>query len=273
MSNQWGKGNTGGGMDMSNWTPDVFNDDKLYLYGKAIQEGAWTPRLRIKKRGNNPCIEVSTGLKDRRDRQIKNDIPLSPRVFSEILYVLKTVATYKSAISFELENWGFQFNWNPQTNKSERGQEVEVIARISIHKDESGMVGMTFAFRNGKTIVPFYFEHDQYHKWMKDGNYLPDADQSKIAAIAWAEMILEVYSHQYLSEWKEPEWQKQKRMERMQNAQGNNAGGGGNRQGNFNNRPQQQQSQNQGQNTGGGGGDDFSKSFGSSMAFDDDIPM
>lgn len=271
MSNNWGKGNQGagggGGQNLESWVPDVFSDDKLYLYGKPVQEGAWNPRARVKKRGNNPCIEVSTGLKDRKDRVIKHDIPMAPRVFEEFLYVLETVATYKSAISFELENWGFQFKWNQQTNKSERGQEVEVIARISINKDETGLVGLTFAFQGGRSIIPFVFESDQYHKWMTNGNYLPDADGSKIAALAWAKTIREVYVQMYLTEWKEPEWQKQKRVERMQNAQG---GGGGNY-----NRPQQNQ-QSQSQQPAApkqGGGDAFANSFGSTMSFDDDIPL
>lgn len=274
MSNQqgqYGQNNQGG----EGWTPDVFSDDKLYLYGKPIQEGGWNPRMRVKKRGNNPCLEISTGLKDKKDRQIKNDIPMAPRVFEELLYVLETVATYNSSISFELENWGYQYKWNPQTNKSERGQEVEVIARISITKDESGMIGLIFAFRGGKTIVPFYFEADQYHKWMRGGNYLSDADQSKIAAISWAKMMREVYTHMYLTEWKEPEWQKQKRIERMNNATGGNGGNNySQRQGNSgggNNQYQQRQTTNQAPSNGGG--DAFSNSFGSGMSFDDDIPL
>lgn len=269
MSNQWGQGNKAGGADLASWVPDVFSDDKLYLYGKPIQDGGWNPRLRIKKRGNNPCIEVSTGLKDKKDRQIKNDIPMSPRVFEEFLHVLESVAAYPSAVSFELENWGYQYRWNQQTNKSERGQEVEVIARISISKDEAGIVGVAFAFRNGKMVVPFIFESDQYHKWMRSGNYLPEADQSKIAAQSWAKVTREVYTYMYLLEWTEPEWQKAKRVERMAKAGGGNQGGGGG----FN-RPQQSQG-NQGQSyqQKKSGGDDFSNSFGTGMSFDDDIPM
>lgn len=298
MSNQWGNNNQFN-QNQKSWEANVFNDDKLFLYGKPIQEGGWNPRFRVKMRGNNPCFEVSTGLKDKRDRQIKHDIPLQPRVFEEFLYVVETVASYKGSISLEMENWNYSFNWNPATNKSERSQEVEVIARISIAKDDNGLIHITFAFRNGKSIVPFTFEADQYHKWMRDGNYLSDGEHSKVAALAWAKLMREVYAQMFVTNWEEPEWQKQRRVERMNRATGGGGGGGGGYQGNRNNQgnnnfnrqnQQQNQQQNQGGNSGGngynntggggngqnnsaGGGNDFDNNFGSNMSFDDDIPL
>lgn len=251
------------------WTPDIFNDDKLYLRGDPIQDGGWDTRMRIKKRGNNPAIEVSTGIKDKRDRQIRHDIPMSPRVLEEFLYVIEAVATYKSEISYELENWGYTYNWNAQTRKSERSENVSVIGKISIHKDATGMVGITFSFRGGKTIIPFKFTNDEYHRWMKDGNYMPDSDQSKIAALAWCKNIREVYNYMYVTKWEEPEWQKQQRIERMNKATGGGQGGGWNnnnqnRQQNSN--YQEQNQQNQQTNVGG---DDFTDNFGGSMVFED----
>lgn len=256
------------------WTPDIFHDDKLFLRGEPIQEGAWQTRMRIKKRGNNPAIEVSTGITGKNGQQYKHDIPMSPRVLEEMLYVIETVAAFNQPISYELENWGYQYKWNSQTRKSERSENVEVIGRISISKDATGVVGIAFAFREGKTIVPFKFKNDEYHRWMKDGNYMPEADQSKIAALAWCKNIREVYNYMYATNWEEPEWQKQKRIERMNKATGQGGGNNyGNRggQNNYQQRPQQNQQQNQGPQQGQD--DQFTDSFGSSMEFDNGTPF
>lgn len=259
------------------WTPDIFNDDKLHLKGDPIQDGGWATRMRIKKRGNNPAFEVSTGLKDKRERQIRHDIPISPRVLEEFLYVVEAVASYQSEIAYELENWGYTYNWNQQTRKSERSENISVIGKISIHKNASGIVGITFSFRGGKTIVPFTFTNDEYHKWMKDGNYMPDSDQSKIAALAWCKNIREVYNQMYVTNWEEPEWQKQQRIERMNKATGGGQSYGNNNSNNSNSYNNNQQYNNHSQQNrppqqNSGGGDSFSDNFGGSMDFDD-VPL
>lgn len=252
------------------WEPNVFNDDKLTMKGKALQEGGWNTRLRLKQKENNPCLEVSTGLKDKRDRQIRHEVPMSPRVLEELLYVVEVVANYKAAVSFELENWGYTWKWDAQANKSTRSDAPEIICKISIHRNDAGIVGIDFAFRGGKTIVPFVFEADEFHKWMTGGNYMSDGDQSKISALAWAKTIREVFAQMYVKEWTEPEWQKRSRLERMQRATGQGGGdgynsnrqSGGQRQqgGGFNQPPAGQ--------TGA-----FDDNFGTSMGFDDDIPL
>lgn len=252
------------------WEPDVFSDDKLSLKGKPLQDGGWNTRLRLKKKENNPCLDISTGLKDKRDRQIRNEVPMSPRVFEEFLYVLEAVASFKSAISFELENWGYVWRWDPQANKSNRSESPEIICKMSIHKNDDGIVGIDFSFRGGKTLVPFIFESDDFHKWMSQGNYMLPGEQSKIAALAWAKVMREVYVQNFVAEWAEPEWQKKARLERMQRATGQ---GGG-----YNQNNQQRNNQN---NQGGGfnnqppagQNNSFNDNFGASMGFDDDIPL
>lgn len=273
------------------WVPNIFNDGKLAIQGKPIADGGWNSRLRIKTRENNPALEVNTGMKDKRERLIKHDVPMSPRVFEEFLYVLEVVASFKGKTSFELENWGYTWRWNSQTNKSERSENVEVICMMSIYKTEAGLIGIDFSFNRGKTVVPFVFTSDDYHKWMVNGNYMEEGDTSKIAVISWVRIIREVYAQMYIREWKEPNWQKEKRLERMAKATGQgggynsgggnyNRGGGGGFQGGGQNQGHQQQQQQSQQQQGGFGGQQasagadaaFADSFGSSMDFGDD-PM
>ncbi len=257
------------------WEPDVFNDDKLVMKGKPLQDGGWDTRLRLKKKENNPCLDISTGLKDKKDRQIRHEVPMSPRVFEEFLYVLEAVAAFKSSVAFELENWGYTWRWDQQAQKSTRSDAPEIICMISIHKNEQGVVGIDFAFRGGKTIVPFVFEADDFHKWKSNGNYMAPGEQSKIAALAYAKVMREVYVQDFVANWKEPEWQKRARVERMQKATGQGGGYNNNRQqnnnygagGNYNN------NRTQNNQPPAGADNDFSDSFGTSMGFDDDVPL
>lgn len=254
----FGNNNRQGG-DQNAWTPNVFNDSKLAITGKPIADGGWNPRMRLKKRENNPCIEVSTGLQDKKGRQQRHDIPMSPRVLEEFLYVLEVVANYKAAVSYELENWNYVWRWNQAEGKSTRSDQVEVIGKISINKNNEGVVNVDFSFHSGKVIVPFAFLPDEYHKWMQGGNYMSIGDQSKIAALSWIRNIRNVVDYMYVSEWEEPKWERERRLERMAKATGQQGGGyNNNRQQGGGQRPSPQPSQGQGDS-----------SFGASMDFDD----
>ena len=59
---------------LANWVPNIWNDGKLKLKSTPLQDGAWDPVLRIKQRENNPCIEISTGVKTQKGVVIKHDI-------------------------------------------------------------------------------------------------------------------------------------------------------------------------------------------------------
>ncbi len=212
---------------LANWVPNIWNDSKLKLKAAPLQDGAWDPVLRIKQRENNPCIEISTGVKTQKGVVIKHDIGMGPREFEELIYMMEQVARAKAAVSFELENWGYTYFFDRETNKSKRSENVEILARFSLEKREDGMVLFTVALKNGKMVIPFEFKGSEYHRWMQNGQYVPDAESSKIAALAWCSNVRNAYNFMYASNWEEPAFEKKKRMERIQNATGAAGGGGG----------------------------------------------
>lgn len=247
--------------------PDVFTDSKIKLYGVPVQEGAWTPSLRVKMVGNNPSIEVSTGLKDKRDRVIRIDTPMNPVTLHQLLNMIDVVANSKAAVSFELENWGHEFNWDNDQRKSIRNPERSVISRFSIEKTDEGVVRFSVAGGRNRNVVPFNFGNDEWHKWMKDGNYMTDAQLSSVAAKSWTEVIRKVYLETYIKEWTEPAWEKERRLQRLANVtggQGGGQGGGGYQQ-------QQQQRPNQGYQAPAPAPAPAAQN--DPFGFDDDIPM
>ena len=233
---------------LDNWVPNIWNDGKLKLRAAPIQDGAWDAVLRIKQRENNPCIEISTGVKTQKGAVIKHDIGMGPRELEELIYVLEQVSKSKTAVSFELENWGYSYFFDRETNKSKRSENVEILARFSLEKREDGQVTFTVALKNGKIVIPFEFKGSEYHRWMRNGTYIPEGESSKIAALAWCANVRSAYNFMYASQWEEPAFEKRKRLERMQNATGA-AGGGGGFGGGGNNR-----GYSQGNNQGGGQG-------------------
>lgn len=211
------------------WVPNLLNDGKLRLRANAIQEGAWEPTLRVKQRENNPCIEINTGVKTQKGTVIKHDIGMGPREFEEMIYVLEQVAKANTAVSFELENWGYSYFFDRDAGKSKRSENVEILARFSFEKREDGMVTFTVALKGGKVVIPFEFKGSEYHRWMRNGQYVPEGESSKIATLAWCANIREAYNYMFTAKWEEPAFEKRKRLERMQNATGQQQGGQNNR--------------------------------------------
>ena len=81
----------------------------------------------------------------------------------------------------------------------------------------------------------------------------------------------------YVSNWEEPEWQKQQRIDRMNKATGGGQSYGNNNSNNSNSYNNNQQYNNHSQQNrppqqNSGGGDSFSDNFGGSMDFDD-VPL
>lgn len=210
------------------YTPDVFTDSKLKLYGKPLQEGGWATSIRVKMVGNNPAIEASTGLKDKKGRLIRIDTPMSPVTFDQLLSVIEIVASSKTAQSFELENWGHAFNWDASQQKSVRAEERSVLSRFSVERTEAGLIRLSVA--NKFNTVTVDFVQDDWHKWMKDGEYVKDEQFSGMVAKSWARTIRKIYADTFVNTWTEPEFEKKRRLERIAKATGNQGGGsyGGN---------------------------------------------
>lgn len=247
----------------------VLDDSKLKLYGPTLREGAYPSRLELKMNENNPCFEMNYGYKSepkngRDGYAVKVEIPMSPRPFRSLMNLIIRVAQYKAACAFEMDNWGHPFIWDREQGKNVRSKDRLLIARFSVGKREDGTVYLGVASK-GKDTVELEFKGDDFHPITQNGQPVSVSIDSPIAAQAWAECLLDAYFKVYVDKWKEPEFEKRKRLERMERAQGNRNGGGQsarpnnyqNNQGGQAQRPPQQQNN---MNT-----DD--------VAFDDDLPF
>lgn len=255
--------------------PEAIDDGKLRLYGAPQKEGARQTMIRVKldSNNNNPIIEVDFGYKTEPKAgksegfPVKIDTPMAPIPFRTLMNLIIRVANYNGEVSFEVDNWGFPFMWDADQRKSVRAKEKMIISRFQVAKREDGVV--TFGITaKGKPDMVHEFKSDEYHMIMQNGQPVDVKISSREAAIATAEAWLEVYYERFTNKWEEPEYQKKRRLENMQKAQGggggyqqrnNNGGGGGGN--NYQQRPPQQQQQQAPAPLGDGNG------------FDDDIPF
>lgn len=248
--------------------PGCMDDSKLRLYGTPIQEGAYPPSLRIKLIENNPCIEVDLGMKTEKGYPMKIEGPMDPREFNTLLILLEKVAAYPNAISFEVENWGHPFIWDRDQGKSIRSKDRVIISKTQVQKREDGVVTIALAAKKMQ-LVEFVFQPGEFHPITQNGQAAPLKITSPVAAAGWAKALSDIYNTNFAVNWKEPEFQKKKRLERMANAQQRQGGGGGGQQYN--------------RNGGGGGGQQYNNQqqaprpqqapAPAADSFDDDIPF
>jgi hypothetical protein len=233
--------------------PTAVDDTKLRLYGPAIRPDGRQTMLRMKKSENNPVLEADLGIKTegrngKEGYPIKIETPMAPRPFKTLMNLIKNVAKSKVPCEFEMDNWGHPFMWDKDAGKNVRSKDRMIISRFQISKREDGVV--TFGVTaKGKEDVTFEFKDDEFHPITQNGQPVDVKISSALSAIAWAEALSEVYFTHYTVNWQEPEFQKRRRLENMQNAQGRGQGGGGNYQNrnnggggnNYQNNQQQQQ--------------------------------
>lgn len=220
----------------------VMDDKKLHLYAKPLQEGAYSPRLRVLFKENNPCIEVNCGTKTEKNYAITIEAPMAPLPFRTLMMLIEKVAASKQPCAFEMDNWGYPFIWDRAQGKNVRSKERLIISRTSVMKREDGVVAIALAAKN-KPTVQFEFQSDEFHPILQNGQTLDVGITSSMAAAAWASQMKDIVTSCYVDNWAEPEYEKKRRLERMQN----NQNGQGNRYQNqsSNNRGSQQNSNGQ----------------------------
>lgn len=214
------------GNDKARRDPMSLDDSKLRLYGNPIQEGAFPPSLRLKLIENNPCIEVDLGMKTEKGYPMKIEGPMDPKNYALLMLLLKKVATYPKAISFEMENWGYPFIWDREQGKSIRSKDRKIISKTQVQKREDGIVTIALAAAKMQ-VIEFEFGAGEYHPVTQLGQPAPTQLISANSAESWAQMMHDIYFENFAVNWKEPEFQKKKRLERMANAQQRAGGGGG----------------------------------------------
>jgi len=248
--------------------PMCLDDKKLFLFAKPLQEGARSRRARIKLIENNPAFEIDYGIKTegrngKEGYPIKLEIPMSPVVFGQVLKLIDRVAAFKGQCGFEFENWGHPFIWDKEQGKNVRSKERLMIARTSVFKRDDGTVVLGFAAPK-KPEAEFEFRSDEFHPLTLNGQPAPIEISSSLAAQGWTEAMSQIFFSNFVKDWKEPEYEKKRRLEFLQRQQ---QGGGNNygqqRQNNNYQQPQQQQQAQPSQANVGGDID----------SFDDELPF
>ena len=253
------------------WVPSVIDDRVLKLTGNApLQEGAFPPDLQIKwiAKTNAFSVKVNLGMKTDKNYPIVIETAIGLMAFLELCELLDLVAKASGPISFEMDNWGKPFIWDKSQGKSIRSPDVLNVSRFQVAKREDGMVVLSVAAK-GKKDVEFEFKGNEWHRVGRNGQS-DIGIASRVAVTAWSKFWFNFASDKFKEDWAEPEYEKQRRIERMQNATGGNGqrqsyGGGGGGQQRQNSAPQQNHQQHSQQQA--------SAPSGPSDSFDDDIPF
>lgn len=200
--------------------PTVIDDNKLRLWGAKLRQDGRSSMLRVKMIENNPGIEVDLGFKTepkngKEGYPIKIETPMAPVPFRQLMNLVVRVAQNKGACEFEKDNWGHPFLWDAEQRKNVRSKERMIISRFQIAKREDGVVTLGVTAK-GRDDVIFEFKEDEFHMTMQGGQPASVSITSPQAAIAWAETMIDVYFAFFADKWKEPEYQKAKRLERAQ---------------------------------------------------------
>jgi len=258
------------------WTPTVMDERNLKLRGEhALQDGAFPPEFAIKwiQKTNAFSIKVSTGTKTEKGYPISIETAIAALPLMELMELIDTVSKSPGAVSFEMDNWGQPFIWSKEQGKSIRSPDILNVSRFQVAKREDGSMVLSVAAK-GKKELEFEFKGSDFHRIQKNGE-ANKAMASRIAAQTWAGFWKKMAYDKYKDSWQETEYDKNKRIERM-NKNGGGNGGGGNRSynnngggnNNYQQRPQQQQQQSAPAPASSGGGNaNFEDSF------DDDVPF
>jgi len=254
------------------WTPTVMDERKLKLHGEhALVEGGFKPEFAIKwiQKTNAFSIKVNTGTKTEKGYPIVIETAIDCLSLMELMELIDTISKAPGAVSFEMDNWGQPFIYSKEQGKSIRSPDILNVSRFQIAKREDGSMVLSVAAK-GKKELEFEFKGSDFHRIQKQGE-ANKAMASRIAAQTWAGFWKKFAFEKYTKDWAETEYDKNKRIERMNKANNNgggqrnynsNSGGGSNN--NYQQRPQQQAPQ---QSAPAPASQPFEDSF------DDDVPF
>lgn len=161
----------------------VFDFDKL-----AMSSPNSPAKLRFGVYNNNPRVIVYTNDKNDKESYGRITAALDPFVFNQLTTLITKVANSPEPTEFIIENKGFEYRNN------EKAKEVSVLNVIRIGKDSNGVVWMMVE-RVNRPKIRFDFGYSAYHVITHaDGTPLSQADSSKLAAVATAKTLENVYN-------------------------------------------------------------------------------
>ena len=233
---------------------DITDDKKLMLWGPPIRPDGFPIRCKFSIDENGPVMEFDSGTKTEKGFTVDVKMPIAPRDMRLLLNIIEKTASFKGGdLAFEMDVWGHPWVYNREQGKNIKSKEKLLLGRLMISKRSDGLVSLSVASKN-KPEMRFEFSHSDYVGLTQNGQAVPVSITSPEAAIAWAGLWRDVLTQHIERNWKEPDYQREYRMnkaaERAQKFGGGggggnrnyNGGGGGNGGGNnYQQRPQQQQ--------------------------------
>lgn len=254
----------------------ILSETKLRLYAPPVQGSDRAPVLIPDVFENNPRLRVRTNVQNDANKGYI-EAAMNSKVFFKLMEGVRQLAKGElknpdgtPSNGFRIENYGHPFL------QGQRSKEKRIVSMTSVTKNPQGIISISITAGKSRPIIDFVLLEDDYH-YFKDlnGNPMPEALSSSLAAIAWANMM-EKYMTVALKKYVTPAWVL-KRQQQQANGGGYGGGqgggyGGGNRGGNNN-------YGNGGGNYGGGqqqGGGYQSGQQGTAPAmdsFDIDIPL
>lgn len=228
------------------WVPSVMDERKLKLYAEhALVEGGFKPEFAIKwiQKTNAFSIKVNTGTKTEKGYPIAIETAIDCLSLMELMELIDTVSKAQGVVSFEMDNWGQPFIWSKEQGKSIRSPDILNVSRFQVAKREDGSVVLSVAAK-GKKELEFEFKGSDFHRIQKNGE-ANKSMASRIAATTWAGFWKKFAHEKYTADWAETEYDKNKRIERMNKNGGQQQRGGSsynsNSGGQQQRQPQQQQ--------------------------------
>ena len=237
----------------------IFDDQKLKLTAKPIEQGARPPTFQVSTYRNNPQFTVYTNH-DNGSGVTWISAGMDAGTFWYALQAIVHLATNgTNGDCVEIENK----RDIPKEKRQDPKVKYEVVSKTMIGRDDDGKIWISIQDQKKANApkIRFYFQINYYHNVRWKSNLTP-GQLSQQYALGWVDMVSKLMGGLLLNnpnaaidaENAQSAWQ----------SKGGNSGGGYNKGGNNNNR-------NSGGNTNGGGNGSSGDGFGGG-GFQDDWP-
>jgi hypothetical protein len=192
---------------MADFRPTVkkhaINERKLQLHTPNASGKNATLKFNIVK--NYPRIDVYTND----DNDAKNKEPIRAAMdqpcFFLFLTLLEKAANSKESFEETIENKNYTFFGG------KRSEKPEVISRVTVGKDEKGVIFITVSAKNRPKIkFPLAPTNWNYLIDIKTGEKIGEAKASHYTALAWKEMLSQMIGSYLVFNFEEEEVKEQK---------------------------------------------------------------
>lgn len=208
---------------------DITDDKKLMLWGAPLTADAFPIRLKFGVDDDNQILmEIDSGTKTEKNFPIKVEAPMSLPNFRQLMSLIERVATFKGGgVAFECDIKGHPWIYDRAQGKNIKSKEALLVAQVLVEKRDNGQVLLKVTAPK-KPEMRFEFAQNDYLTTTQNGSAVPLAFSSQETAVAWATGWRDILTAKLERVWKEPDYQRNYRLQKAaENAQRHGGGGGG----------------------------------------------